>query len=265
MTGVLSIQFNPKLGDKEENLKTVERFLEENKTKKLDLVLLPEFFSTGIDDKSFINFPEDENGGETIKKVKELAKKYNTNIISGSVIEKNCDKFYNTSFAINRNGEIIGKYRKIHLFNYTGGNEGELITPGDKLVVADFDFGKVGMNVCFDIRYPMLQKRLVKMGAELLVIPTAWCMPNNADFDYARDIWTAMNRTRAYDNLVYTVLSDLVGKSNERISCIGYSMVISPEGKILANAKDKECAIYADINLEIVRKLKKEYPIADID
>lgn len=265
MTGILSIQFNPKIGDKKANLKRVESFLEENKDKKPDLVLVPEFFSTGIDHNSFINFPEDENGGLVIDKMKELAVKYNTNIISGSVIEKFEGKLYNTSFAINREGEIVGKYRKIHLFNYNGGTEGERITAGLEPVVVDFDFGKVGLNICYDFRYPMLQKTLAKMGAEILVCPTAWCIPNTADFEAARDIWVSLNKTRAYDNLVYTVSSNQTGKSNDRISCIGYSAIISPEGIIIKNAKDKEDAIYADIDLGIVREYKKTYPIAEID
>ncbi len=270
MTGILSIQFKPKVGEKEKNLQKIYNFLKENSQKKLDLVLVPEFFSTGISHQSFENEPEDENGGEIIEYMKNLAIEFNTNIICGTVIEKVNDKYYNTSFAINRKGEIIGKYRKIHLYNYMGGNEGGLITSGDKEVVVDFDFGKVGMAICFDIRYPQLIKKLAKMGAELVVLPTAWVVPcdvyeNEETKKYARDMWIAMNRTRAYDNMIYLVISDLVGKCNEFQSAIGSSMIISPLAEVIADAKFNECAIYADIDPEIVKYLKSQYPIANID
>ena len=75
-------------------------------------------------------------------------------------------------------GETIAKYRKIHLFNYNGGTEGQRITAGNETVVVELDFGKIGLNICYDLRYPMMQKTLVKNGAEILVCPTAWCIPD---------------------------------------------------------------------------------------
>lgn len=270
MTGILCLQFNPKIGDKEFNLCKVEELIQQNSDKQLDLVLLPEFFSTGIDHYSFLNFPEDENGGKTIEQVKEIAKKFKTNIVAGSVIEKQGNNLYNTSFTINRMGETIAKYRKIHLFNYNGGTEGQRITAGNETVVVELDFGKIGLNICYDLRYPMMQKTLVKNGAEILVCPTAWCIPdekfdNLSNLKYEQDIWESLNKIRAYDNLVYMASSNQIGKSNEWLSNIGGSMIISPEGEILANANSEECAIYSKIDLEIVREYKKTYPIAEID
>lgn len=270
MTGILAIQFNPKIGDKKENLKTVEKFLEKNSDEKLDLVVMPEFFSTGISDKAFIELAEDENGRETIKFLSELAKKYNTNIICGTVIEKSADKYYNTSFALNRSGEIIAKYRKIHLFNFMGGNEGDIITAGNEEVIADMDFGKVGMAICFDIRYPQLMRKLVQKGAEIIVLPTAWVMPSEIYDDknlrnYADEMWLAMNRTRAYDNLCYMVTCDQTGHVDDKKATLGTSLIISPSAQILANACYEETAIYYNIDLEIVRLLKTQYPIASID
>lgn len=270
MVGILSLQFNPKLGDKDFNLSRVEKFIVEYLDRKLDLVLLPEFFSTGIDHYSFLNSPEDETGGDTIRKVEEIAKKYNTNIVAGSIIEKSDNKLYNTSFAINREGAIIAKYRKIHLYNYNGGTEGQRITAGDKICVAKFDFCNVGMNICYDFRYPIMQKELVKQGAEILVCPTAWCVKNNVYNNSAmlleeQDIWESVNKVRAFDNLVYVVSCNQVGRVNDNISNIGCSMITSPDCKVLANAKNKECAIFANIDIESVRNYRKIYPISYID
>ena len=265
MTGILNIQFKPILGKKDANLGKVADYLEKSSDKKLDLVVLPEFFSTGIDHESFLNSPEDENGGETIKTVCELAKKYNTNIVAGTVIEKSQDKLYNTSFIIDRNGKVIDKYRKIHLYNYMGGTEGDRITPGDRPVVVDLDFGRVGVGVCYDIRYPLYYKELAKMGAEMIVLPTAWLVSqevfsDSAMLKSAQDMWVAMNRTRAFDNLVYVVTCN---QWDNR--CIGRSMIVSPTTEVVSDGGSEETACYADIDLELVKLYKTIYPIAEID
>jgi len=270
MAGILNIQFKPTVGKKDINLKKVEHFLKQNCDRNIDLVVLPEFFSTGIDHNSFKNYPEDEFGGETIKFICKLAKEYKTNIVAGTVIEKSNEKLYNTCFIINRNGEIIDKYRKIHLYNYLGGNEGNDITPGNKLVTVNFDFAKVGIAICFDIRYPQMFKELTKNGAEIIVLPTAWIIPNEIyqnkiSLKYAQDMWISMNRTRAYDNLVYFVISNQTKEVNNSFSAIGNSMIISPTTEILANAKNEQCTIFYDIDLELVKYYKSIYPIAQID
>ena len=265
MSGILNIQFQPVLGKKDENLEKVRKYLEESADKKLDLVVLPEFFSTGIDHSSFLNFPEDENGGETIKNICTLAKEYKTNIVAGTVIEKSDEKLFNTSFIINRDGEIVDKYRKIHLFDYMGGTEGQRITAGDRQVVVKLDFAKIGMGICYDIRYPLHYKNLAKTGAEIIVLPTAWVVPeeifnNRLALENAQDLWVAMNRTRAFDNLVYTVSCNQWDRG-----CIGKSLIVAPTGMVMSDAENKQGGFYVDVDLDIVKAYKSIYPISSID
>lgn len=270
MAGILNIQFKPVLENKTLNLKRVEKFIEENSDKNLDLVVMPEFFSTGIHHESFINSPENESGAETIAYLSELAQKYRINIVCGTVIEKSGENLYNTSFVLNRNGEIVAKYRKIHLYNYMGGKEGEIITSGNQFVTVDLDFAKIGLAICFDIRYPQQFKKLAQEGVQIIVLPTAWIIPNeiyeNTDSkQFAADMWVSLQRTRAFDNLVYFVSSNQVGMVNSNMSALGNSMIISPTTEVLANAKDEECALFVDIDLDIVKYYKSVYPIASID
>lgn len=270
MAGILNVQFNPTLSKKEVNLRKVEHYIRKYSDKVLDLVVLPEFFSTGIDHNSFVNSPEDGYGGETIKFVSELAKKYNTNIVAGSVIECVNSKLYNTAFVINRDGKTVEKYRKIHLYNYMGGTEGERITAGDKIVVADLDFGKIGLGICYDIRYPLHYKELAKLGVDIVVLPTAWVVPNEiyndeAALKNAQEVWVAMNRTRAFDNLVYVVSCNQLGNCNDRVSCIGKSLIIAPTAQVLSDAGNKQGGFYADVDLNVVKLYKQIYPIAFID
>ena len=266
---ILTIQFNPKIGDKMHNCNRVGEFISDNSKEGLDLVIIPEFFSTGIDDNSFLNSPEEEKKSPTLLYLSELARQFSTNIICGTVIEKDAEgKLFNTSYALDRKGSIVGKYRKIHLYNYLGGNEGRKIKPGTSPAVVQFDFACVGMSVCFDIRYPLLYKTLIKMGAEIIVSPSAWCNLASISKEEMMDFintWRAFNIARGAENLVYFITSNLVGKTYPNLYSIGNSMVINPLGKILANAQNKECAVFQKLDLALVRKLKRQYPVYNID
>ena len=178
------------------------------------MVVLPEFFSTGICDTAFINSPEDEMGGETILEIRRMAKRFNTNIIAGTVITYHDGKRYNTSFAINRQGEIIAKYNKIHLYNFAGGTEDKFMTAGNEIVVADFDFAKVGMSICFDIKFPMHYKKLIMQGAEIIASPSGWLTLSKFSEKIKADFvktWQGMNMCRATETLTYFITANLVG------------------------------------------------------
>ena len=267
MAGILNIQLKSLLGNKETNLKKVEHYIKFNSDKRLDLVVMPEFFATNID---YVDNAEDENGGETIKFIQNLAKQYNTNIIAGSVVRKVGESLYNTSFAIDRTGEIIAKYDKIHLYNYLGGSEGNSITEGKKIVTASFDFAKVGLAICFDVRYPLLFKQLAKEGVQIITLPTAWPVPpevyeNEESKKYAREMWLSINRTRAYDNMVYWIVSNLTKNMGDTMFGLGGSAIISPTAQVLAYEEENEGAIFADVDIQEVKYLKSIYPITNID
>lgn len=265
--GILSVQFNPILGDKQANLDKAEEIIHQFSDKNIDLVVLPEFFSTGICDKSFINSPEDETGGEIISAVKEIAKRYNTNIAAGTVIELAEGKRYNTCFVINRQGEVAGKYRKIHLFNFAGGNEDKYITPGDKILTVDLDFAKTGLSICFDIKFPMLYKELIKQGAEIIVSPSAWCTLNALSEKSKNDFvktWQGMNMCRAAETLTYFVSANQVGMADKNLLCIGNSMICDPLGAVVVGCDTYESGIYAEIDLATVRDFKRLYPVAEM-
>lgn len=265
MAGILNIQINSVMGDKEKNLEKIESQLIQNSDKKLDLVIFPEFFSTNI---AYDKNPEPENGGHVIEKICNLAKKYNTNIVAGTVVRKVEDKYYNTSFAINREGKILAKYDKIHLFNYMGGNEGDFTTAGNEIVTVDFDFARVGLAICFDVRYPLHFNKLIKQKVDIITLPTAWLVPKEVykeNLEYAREMWISLNRTRAYDNMVYFIVSNQTGKVNESLYGIGTSMILSPTAEILNLIENEEGAIYSNIDISNVGFMRKIYPIANID
>ena len=266
MAGILTLQYKQIPGNKKANILKVTEMLAANSDKELDLVILPEFFSTGIYDEMYTD-TEPADGGETVKAISLLAKKYKTNIISGTVVEKDGDKLYNTMYVLDREGKTVGKYRKIHLFAYMGGTEDKALTPGSKEVILDLDFARVGLSICFDIRYPLHHRKLAQGGAEIIVSPSAFSYPASlSDEDKASFIntWRAMNITRATENLVYFVTSNLFGKSYPYLYSIGNSMISDPWGRVLGDAKDEETAVYADISLLAGKDIRKVYPACHI-
>lgn len=255
---ILSIQMRPKIYARSENLKKVETFLQ-NFSQSPDLVVLPEFFSTGISHKAFVELAEEENSSETLEFLKIQAKKYNTNIVAGSIIEKEAEKFFNTTFVLNRDGKIVGKYRKINLFNCFGGNEGELITRGNKIVTCDLDIGPIGLAICFDIRYPLHFDCLRKQGAKIFVLPTAFLEFVENDVPLLKDVFLSLNKARATENLAYFVSANQTGKIDSKRVAIGNSAIVNPLGKVVSESLDeKEGVIFADIDLDLVDTLRKD-------
>lgn len=269
MVGVLSIQIEAVTKNKRANLDKIKKYIEEyqlNVCKKLDLVVLPEFFLSGIYPE-YADDAEPIEDSEAIKFLSKLALKYNTNIVTGATIIKDTDdKLYNMSFVLNRQGKIVAQYKKIHLFKYFGGTENVRITEGSEAVVVELDFAKVGLAICFDIRYPLHFKKLIKMGAEIIVLPTAWgCFAENKlEVLDTTNVLKSLNIARAAENLVYFVSANLVGQSGP-LYLVGNSMVVSPLGEVLQNAGSAQGAIWTKIDLDVVRKLKTTYPVAEID
>lgn len=252
---VISIQICPKVGRREKNLEKVGEFIDKHSHLNPDLVLMPEFFNTGVSVPEFKKLAETEESSETLAYFKEKARKYNTYILTGAIIEKDGDRLYNTSWLLNRNGEIAGKYRKIHLYDSFGGTENQYCSYGDSLSVVETDFGKIGMSVCFDIKFPNHFVQLVKQGAEIIVEPAAWCLPNGTDN------WVTMNKARALDNMVYFCSSNLCGKIDSNLTSCGHSMIVAPNGQVLSDALEDEGIAAAQIDMNYLRLLRSQFDL----
>ncbi|EKE04791.1 MAG: hypothetical protein ACD_20C00003G0018 [uncultured bacterium] len=253
---VLGIQITPEIGNKEANLKKIENHMEQNSWFQPDLIVLPEVFNSGVGQGKLLqNMAEPVSGGATTELMANMASKYKTNIIAGSYIEEGTDgKFRNTSIVFNRSGEIIGKYNKIHMFSYYGSNEGEFITPGTCSTVVETDIGKIGLSVCYDLRFPELYRSLTYAGAQIIVCPAAWPYPR-------LEHWLTLNKARAIENQVYFIAVNQVGKTNGARVNLGHSMIIDPWGDVITSVGDAEGVMMAEIDLDTVKKLREEFPV----
>lgn len=262
MANVLTIQIRPVIGEREKNLEKVKQIIENNADKKPDLIIMPEFFNTGISKPAFERLAEEEADSPTKAFFCELAKKYNSYILCGSIVEKEGDKLFNTSYLLDRKGNIIGKYRKKNLFKFFGGTEDQYITPGEEFVVVETELGKIGMSTCFDISYPMHFAELIQRGAEIIVCPAAWCAPSEDEIQKdALRKWWCWNGARAADNSVYFVSADLCGKIDSFLSCVGHSCITDFDGKLLACAGAQEGAAFAQIDVKKLQEYRKIAPV----
>lgn len=233
-----------KIGDKEENIKKVNTLLERNLSKhSADFVFLPEVWTAGWDCPSFKDCAEEIDSAYSISMLKSIAKEYNTNIIGGSIILKNYERYYNSCPVINRNGELVCTYEKNHLFSYYGCNEGDIVQIGENPVMVELDGVKVGLSICYDIRFPELYRAYRKAGADILVNMAAWGANKKIP-------WDSMTTSRAVENQTYFVALTQTGTLKNGEKNLGHSMILNYKGDILSEINKKEGGIFAEINLE---------------
>ena len=161
---LLGVQMQSVFDDKVLNYQKVATVLAENADFEPDLVLLPETFNAGYYAKSFEKNAEPIPNDQTSMFLSGFAQKYNTNI-AGSMIEKCPDgTLKNTLVIFGRTGKLLIKYHKTHLFSHQGGKESKYLEPGDIIVVAELDFGRVGLSLCYDLRFPRMFRKMALWG-----------------------------------------------------------------------------------------------------
>ena len=266
MTQIINIQFQSTPGDYKANFEALNGMLSSCTCKEPDLIVVPEFFASSID---YSAMAPEEDGGVIISIMRQIACKYNSNVIAGSVVRRKSDgRLYNSSFAIDRKGKILKIYDKIHLFNYLGGSEGSRITPGREICTVDFDFGKTGIAICFDITSPQMFNAFLMQDVKLIVLPTAWIFPSAVLSDKKErlekeQMWISMAKTRAYDTQAFLVVCNQAGNIGRSMEGLGHSMIVSPYGKTICMAgADRPEVLSANIDLCEADRCKEEYPKA---
>jgi predicted amidohydrolase len=212
-----------------------------------DLIVLPELFAHCRDFKAGERIP-----GRTTQIFAQLAREKGSYILMGSILEVDeHDRRYNSSVLIDRSGQILARYRKIHLFSYRSEERRSLVA-GTDVVTAPTELGVLGLSICYDLRFPELYRALVKKGAEIIVCPAAWPYPR-------LDHWITLNRARAIEEQCYFIGCNQVGTPAPTTTFVGRSMITDPWGEVIAAAGDAESIIEAAIDVALVRKIREEY------
>ena len=258
------LQMNSNVGDVEANCNKVEEIIERDLKTDTDLIVLPEVWTVGWDCKRFKDSAQDLKNSSVIDFLVKIAQKYNTNIIGGSFITKDVDKYYNTCPVINRTGKLICTYNKMHLYSYYGCDEGKYISEGTNPVVVNIENVNYGLTICYDIRFPEIYRAYRHSGADVLINCAAWGSKKPIP-------WEMMTKSRAIENQCYMIALTQCGPINENEYNLGESRVIDYKGEeilsIMEGENLKTCAINLDEMYEfrskcdILKDIKTVYEV----
>ena len=255
--------------DKEQNLARAAKMLEQEAA-KADLLVLPEMFICpfgGVPSQYAepIDSYKTDPTAKSMRMVSEIAKKYGKYIIAGSIPELREDgKVYNTMACFDRQGELAVKYSKCHLFdvNIKGGikcTESKHITPGDHYAVFNTEFCKIGLGICYDIRFPEFTSAMMQKDPEIKVM----CYAASFNTTTGPLHWDIYRKARAVDNQVFMLLCAPAPAPEEKgiYPTYGHSSVVTPWGKLMGDAEMNEMALNCEIDLGEVEKFREEIPI----
>jgi predicted amidohydrolase len=246
--------------DRARNLETALRLVNEAADLGARLVALPENFA-------FMG-PEEQRqagaeplDGPTLGALREVAGRRGIFVVAGSIAEAVAEpkKTANTTAVIADDGSLVASYRKIHLFdvNIPDGAryaESEVVVPGDKVVVAPTQLGRIGLTVCYDLRFPELYRKLASLGAEVITIPAAFTLYTG------KDHWEVLVRARAIENLAYVIAPAQVGKHSANRQTFGNAMIVDPWGVVLARCPDGEGVCVAPFSRARLERCRLELP-----
>ena len=241
-----AIQFNIKQGDVDANLAYVRAALKRVADQGVQLVLLPEMWSSGFAYKNLNELALRTEG--IVEELLELSGQLKL-VICGSMPEPNGDKVFNAAYVMD-NGRLAGVYRKLHLFSLLG--EDKAFSGGNQWLLADTSLGKLGVIICYDLRFPELSRRLALEGAQVLCVPAQWPKPR-------QEHWRTLLRARAIENQLFVVSANacgLVGK----LDFFGMSMIINPKGEVLAEADEEEREIVAELDMQVMDDWRAQIP-----
>lgn len=244
-----------------ENLATLASFLSKAQQEAAELIVLPENFAfMGLKETDKLAIAEAYGHGLIQDTLKQFAKQYNLWIIAGSIFIKSEKHRVKASCIVyNNKGETVARYDKIHLFDVCVSQEEShqeslTIEPGNQLVVVDTPIGRIGLTVCYDLRFPELYRQLVLKGAELFTVPSAFTNVTGAAH------WEALLRARAIENLCYVLASNQGGHHLNGRQTYGHSMIVEPWGKVIGEQQKGPGILFADIDLERLKQLRLQFP-----
>lgn len=246
--------------DKDANLKKAHSMIKQACQQGVQLVVLPEVFNSPYQTELFPDYAE-PYPGPTTRLLSALAAEHEVLLVGGSIIEKNVDgQLYNSSFVFDEKGQLLGRHRKIHLFdiNLTDKitfKESNTLNSGDSITIIRHQGLCLGVMICYDFRFPELARAYVIEGAKLLVIPAAFPITTGEAH------WDLLMRSRAVDNQCFVIAAAPARNPESSFQAWGHSMVVDPWGQIIAQAEEEEGIIYAELDFEQLEQIRQQLPL----
>ncbi|KAJ4258263.1 Omega-amidase nit3 [Fusarium torreyae] len=233
------------------------------------IVVLPECFNSPYSTTDFPRYaevlqpsPPEENISPTFHALARMAKEAGVYLIGGSVpeLEADTNKIYNTSMVFSPSGTLLGFHRKSHLFNVEFDTmvfrESDVLSPGNDITIIDLsDYGKIGLGICFDIRFQEPAAIAARSGAFALIYPSAFNSTTGPLH------WELLSRCRALDNQIYVAMCSQSFQPGSGYPAWGHSMVVDPSGQVVSSAAREEAIVYADLRDDVIRTCRRQVPL----
>jgi predicted amidohydrolase len=256
---VACVQLNAR-APKADVIERAERLVARAAATGADLVLLPEKW-TGIGPPDVIRaVAESIEDGEAVQAMRGWARAHGITLVGGSIVERRegREKLSNTSLVFDPEGEIAAAYRKIHMFDVDVGGqvyrESETEEPGDRPVATEVEGWKVGLTICYDLRFPELYRILALEGCEAITVPAAFTLYTG------KDHWELLLRARAVENQCYVIAANQWGSFADGKAAFGRSSIVDPWGLVLAQAPDEDTVISAELDRARLQELRASLP-----
>jgi predicted amidohydrolase len=258
MMRVAAVQLNS-TDDKARNLETAERLVRAAAADRAALVALPEKWSI-LGEPDALRAGAEPLDGPALTAAAAWARDLGIHLVAGSVAERlpGGDRLANTSVLLGPDGDQLAVYRKIHLFDVDVGGvayrESALEDAGEELVTVPVGDVELGMEICYDVRFPELSRILALRGARLITLPSAFTRPTGSGH------WEVLVRARAIENQVFVLAAGQIGQAPPHYDSWGHSMIVDPWGVVLAEAPDEECFVAADLDLAEQERVRETLP-----
>jgi nitrilase len=261
---VAALQMNSQT-ELDHNLEQAGRLLAQAAGEGVRLAVLPENFSyLGAQDADRVVAAEDAHEGPAQNFLREQAKTYGMWIVGGTIPIRSDDgrRVYSRSLLVAPEGRVAAQYDKLHLFDVDvpdrpgeSYRESDTTIPGEQPVIGDMEPGRIGMTVCYDLRFPALFHRLSTLGMDILVVPAAFTVPTG------RVHWQPLLQTRAFESLAYVIAAGQWGEHAAGRMTWGHSAIFSPWGELLGMLDSGVGIVTAEIDLERQRELRSKFPV----
>ena len=252
--------------NKEKNIEKAIQMIKESKNKGADLAVLPEMFNCPYENEKFIEYAEILEDSQTLMEISDIAKEENIHVLAGSIPElerddeNDTDSIYNTAVFFDNNGKQLGKHRKMHLFDIDVKGkiyfkESDTLSAGNDFTIINTDLARIGIGICYDIRFVELSRIMALNGAEILIFPGAFNLTTGPAH------WELLFKSRALDNQVYAIGVAPALDEDASYNSYGHSIAVNPWGEVIEELDYSEELKIVEIDLDEIKRVREEIPV----
>ena len=250
--------------NKEKNIEKAIQMIKESEKQGADLAILPEMFNCPYENEKFIEYAEELDESQTLKEISKIAKEEKIHVLAGSIPELERDddgeSIYNTAVFFDDTGKSLGKHRKMHLFDIDVKGkiyfkESDTLSAGNEFTIIKTDLGRIGIGICYDIRFVELSRIMALNGAEMLIFPGAFNLTTGPAH------WELLFRSRALDNQVYAIGVAPALDEDASYNSYGHSIAVNPWGEVIDELDYGEELKIVEIDLDEIKRVREEIPI----